>query len=210
MTQNANESLPNVIWNFCPKAKYISPQSVLISTAIAVTVFNEGELCLYGIMHDMKLHPSHISFRSICKREQTKQQHRNYTKKANRNRRARRQKLSKLRREQQLLRLEGGRSYKSSSFGTENFTTSSKPRRARRQRRVCAVTTRRVTTTRGKGVKRRLTPAPDSNDSCHSIPDNDFSNTEDESDGTPKKSAIFATSHTRLLIDIARSQDGQE
>ena len=47
MTQNANESLHNTIWNLCPKAKYVSPQSVTISTAIAVTIFNEGELSVY-------------------------------------------------------------------------------------------------------------------------------------------------------------------
>ena len=39
LTQNANESLHNVIWNLYPKAKYISPQSIRISTAIAVTIF---------------------------------------------------------------------------------------------------------------------------------------------------------------------------
>ena len=124
-----------------------------ISTAIAVTVFNEGELCLYGIMHDLKLHPSYTSFRSLCKREHTKQLHRNYIKKANRNRRARRQKQAKLQREQQLLRLEGGQSYKSSSFGAETFTKPTTSRRARRPRRVSAATTSRVNTPRGKGCK---------------------------------------------------------
>ena len=35
MTQNANESLHNTIWNLCTKAKYVS---VVISTAVTVTI----------------------------------------------------------------------------------------------------------------------------------------------------------------------------
>ena len=38
MTQNANKSLHNTIWNLCPKAKYISFQSVTIIGAVAVTI----------------------------------------------------------------------------------------------------------------------------------------------------------------------------
>ena len=105
MTQNANESLHNVVWNFCPKSKYLSPQSIRISTSFAITVFNEGELSLYGLMSDLSPNPSPLSFRSLYQREQTKQQHRKYIKKANVHRRARRQKSTKQRCEQQLLRL---------------------------------------------------------------------------------------------------------
>ena len=50
MTKNANESRLNIIWNFCPKAKYISPQSTAITTAVEVTVFNQGKLSVYGFM----------------------------------------------------------------------------------------------------------------------------------------------------------------
>ena len=55
MTQNANESLHNTIWCLCPKAKHVSPQSVTISTAIAVTLFNEEELSIYGLMKYLQL-----------------------------------------------------------------------------------------------------------------------------------------------------------
>ena len=78
---NANESLHNIIWNFCPKAKYISPQSVTVSTAVAVTVFNEGELSVYGFMEDLELHPTLLAFRSLCKREDTKVKNRDYFRK---------------------------------------------------------------------------------------------------------------------------------
>ena len=63
MTRNANESLHNTIWNLCPKAKYVSPQSVTISTAVAVTIFNEGELSVYGFMKNLQLKPDYLSFR---------------------------------------------------------------------------------------------------------------------------------------------------
>ena len=154
MTQNANDSLHNTIWNLCPKAKYVSPQSVTISTAVAVTIFNEGELSVYGFMKDLQLKPDYLSFKSIMKREQTKQKSRAYFRKANLNRRMRRQKLGKERRER-----EGGHSYQSSSFGSETFSKltkkiPSRPRRPRARRLTTASPTE-VTPARTKGVKRR-------------------------------------------------------
>ena len=77
MTQNENESLHNTIWNFCPKAKYISPQSIGISTGIAVTFFNDGKLSLYGLLSDLKLNPSYTCYRSLCRREHTRKLHLN-------------------------------------------------------------------------------------------------------------------------------------
>ena len=114
MTQNANESLHNTIWNFCPKAKYISPQSVRISTAIAITIFNDGELSLYGLLSDLRLRPSYTSFRSLCRREHTRKQHLSSIIKKNIDRRTRTQRTMRERRERDLLRAEGRRSYKSS------------------------------------------------------------------------------------------------
>ena len=122
MTQNANESLHSKIWNICPKAKYVSSQSVIIRTAIVVTIFNEGELSLYGFMKDLELKPTYLSLRSIIKREETKRKKRFYSRKPNLDRRTRRHKLGKESRERDLIRLEGGQSYKSSSLGLEKFS----------------------------------------------------------------------------------------
>ena len=55
LTQNANESLHKMIWTLCSKNKYVYPQSIWISTAIAVLTCNEGELSLFGIMYDLGL-----------------------------------------------------------------------------------------------------------------------------------------------------------
>ena len=178
MTQNKNESLHNVIWNFCPKSKYISPQSVRISTAIAVTIFNEGELSLYGIMKDLELNPTYISFSSLCKRELLRQRKRMYIKRSNVDRRSRRQRTSKQRREKELLKLEGGKSYRSSSFGSETFQKPKKVESVRGRGRGPRRGTR-IASSRGKGVKRRIIPAEESEDSLFSSTDSntDSSNT---------------------------------
>ena len=177
MTQNANESLHNTIWNLCPKAKYVSPQSVTISTAVAVTIFNEGELSVYGFMKDLQLKPDYLSFRSIIKWEQTKQKSRSYFRKANLNRRVRRQKLGKERREKYLLRLEGGHSYQSSSFGSETFTKKrpSRTKRPRARRLTTAVPTEK-TPAGDKSVKRRRVVQV-----ANTSPSNSSSDTDDSS-----------------------------
>ena len=175
MTQNANESLHNTIWNFCPKAKYISPQSVRISTGIAVIIFNDGELSLYGPLSDLNLNPSYSSFRSLCKREQTRKFHLSATIKKNIDRRTRRQRTMRDRRERDLLKTEGGRSYKSSSFGSEVTPRLPKKTTAKSRERGRGA----QGSTRGKGVKRRLIPA----DMSESSNDTDASTSSGSSEG---------------------------
>ena len=179
MTQNANESLHNIIWNFCPKAKYISPQSVAISTAVAVTVFNEGELSIYGFMEDLQLHPTCLAFRSLYKREDTKVKNRDYFRKKNMARRTRRHKSAKERREKDLLRHEGGHSYKSGSFGSETFSNPPKrvPIRTRRPRARRTTTTTRTEVTRRQDDLTEDSPTTSSSNS-------DTDNSSDSSSAT--------------------------
>ena len=68
LTQNANESLHMMIWCLCSKNKYVSPQSIRISTAIDVLPFDKGELPLFGIMYDLGLAPSRQVYQSIYNR----------------------------------------------------------------------------------------------------------------------------------------------
>ena len=119
LTQNANESLHNTIWSLCPKSKYTSPQSIRISTAIAILAFNEGELSLFGILNDLGLSPSWSAYRSILKREYWSDYHRCAQKKSNFQRQRRRARLFKQQRESALVKAEG-RSYKGGRFGAEN------------------------------------------------------------------------------------------
>ena len=99
MTQNDNESMHNIIYNFCPKAKCILFQSVAISTAVAVTVYNEGELSIYGFMKDLQLLTTFLTIRSLYEREDTKVKNRDYFRKKNIDRPTRRHKSAKVRRE---------------------------------------------------------------------------------------------------------------
>ena len=106
---------------FMSKDKYVSPQSVEISTAVAITIFNEGEISIFGFMKDLQLNPTYLSFKSLIKRERIKQKRQSYFRKSSLNRRIRRQKLAKERRGKELLMLEGGQSYQSSTFGSVTF-----------------------------------------------------------------------------------------
>ena len=119
LTQNANESLHNMIWSRCPKNVYVSPRSIRISTALAILTFNETELSLFGIMTDLGLSPSRRVFRSIYCRITKLRSSRISQAKSNTKRRRRRLKLAKECREKTLLRSEGGSSYKSGHFGSE-------------------------------------------------------------------------------------------
>ena len=147
LTQNANESLHNMIWSLCSKSKYVSPQSIRISTAIAVLNFNEGELSLFGIMYDLGLAPSHQVYQSICNRVHKLESSHTSKKKSNFQRRRRRMKLVKQYREKALLKSEGGVSYRGGQFGAES-TQSKKRGRTRGLVRQA----RRVST----GLKRKL------------------------------------------------------
>ena len=121
LTQNSNESLHNMIWCLCPKNKHISPQSIRISTAIAVLSFNEGELSLFGMMYDLGLSPSRQAYLSIAIVSRIHQQSSRTSRiKSNFQRRRRRMKLVKQCREKALLKSEGGGSYKGGRYGAEN------------------------------------------------------------------------------------------
>ena len=159
-----------MIWCLCPKNKHVSPQSIRISTAIAVLSFNEGELSLFGMMHDLGLSPSRQAYQSIVNRTHKLQSFRTSGIKSNFQRRRRRMKLVKQYREVALLKSEGGGSSRGGRYGAEN--TQSKMRGQTRGRGRQA---RRVST----GVKRKLKES-----STHSVSSpfpGDASSSSDES-----------------------------
>ena len=136
-----------MIWSLCSKSKYVSPQSIRISTAIAVLNFNEGELSLFGIMYDLGLAPSHQVYQSICNRVHKLESSHTSKKKSNFQRRRRRMKLVKQYREKALLKSEGGVSYRGGQFGAESTQS-----RKRGCTRGLVRQARRVST----GLKRKL------------------------------------------------------
>ena len=48
-TQNANESLHSIVWHNSPNAKYVGHKSIVASTALAVSTFNEGEMAIASV-----------------------------------------------------------------------------------------------------------------------------------------------------------------
>ena len=209
MTQNANESLHNTIWNFCPKAKYVSPQSIRISTAIAVVFFNDTELSLYGLLSDLNLNPSYIGFKSIMRREAKRKQDRKANVKSNILRRARRQTQIREKRDIGLLKAEGGRSYKSGSFGSER--TMKRPKFTKK--------TTGKATSRGKGVKRPSKPTDTSEtyscDSSGSEPTRRPTKIQKETRRSPSKRTInrpqrLAEAFELSLSDTNSSTAGED
>ena len=51
-TQNSNEALHSVVWHNSPKAKHVGQKSIHCSTALAVSSFNEGSLCIAAVLRE--------------------------------------------------------------------------------------------------------------------------------------------------------------
>ena len=154
LKQNSNESLHNMIWCLCSKNKYLSPQSIRISTDIAVLSFNEGELSLFVVMCDLGLSPSQQAYYSIVNREHKLQYFRTSKIESNFQRRRRRMKLDKQHREKALLKSEGGGSYRGGRFRAESIQ-----RKMRGQTRGRVGQARRVSIGMKRKVKERSTPS---------------------------------------------------
>ena len=150
----------------------MSPQSIRISTAIAVLTFNEGELSLFGIMHDLGLAPSRQVYQSISNRVHKLESSRTSKKKSNFQRRRRRMKLVKQFREKALLKSEGGGSYRGGQFGAE-----STQRKIRAQTRGRGRQARRVSTGVKRKLKERSTPSVSSQSSGDASSSSDESTT---------------------------------
>ena len=161
-----------MIWCLCSKNKYVSPQSIRISTAIAVLTFNEGELSLFGIMYDLGLAPSRQVYQSIYNKVRKLESSRISKKKSNFQRLRRRMKLAKRFREKALLKSEGGGSYRGGQFGAEHTQ-----RKMRAQSRGRGRQRRRVSTGLKRKLKERSTPSVSSESSGDASSNSDESTT---------------------------------
>ena len=75
-TQNANESLHSIIWHNSPKAKYVGQKSIDISTAMAVTTFNDGDIALAAVLSALSITPSHNTLLHLTRRDRARNQNR--------------------------------------------------------------------------------------------------------------------------------------
>ena len=60
-TQNSNEALHSIVWHNSPKGKYAGQKSMLSSTALAVSTFNEGSLSFAAVLNEYGISPSYSS-----------------------------------------------------------------------------------------------------------------------------------------------------
>jgi hypothetical protein len=67
-TQNANESLNNVIWKFCPKTRNQGLVVVEIGTALAVSMFNDGAVTIIRTLEEMGLNAGKFC-RDFCEQK---------------------------------------------------------------------------------------------------------------------------------------------
>ena len=71
-TQNANESLHSIIWHNSPKTKYVVQKSIDISTSIAVTTYNDGDIALAAVLSSLFIPPSHSTLLHLTRRDRAR------------------------------------------------------------------------------------------------------------------------------------------
>lgn len=106
-TQNANKSVNNLIWKYCPKTTFHGLTVVQTAVAIAVCVYNDGASNIKRILEHMSISAgvftqtfieSKDTYRVICAQRQAKMSSKEY-------RRA--QRLRRLGIEEELAEIEG-------------------------------------------------------------------------------------------------------
>ena len=75
-TQNANESLLSIIWHHSPKTKYVGQKSIVASTDIAFSTFNEGDLFIASVLKEMSISCSHSTLLHFTRTDQARNQNR--------------------------------------------------------------------------------------------------------------------------------------
>ena len=63
LTQNVNECLNGLIWDRCPKTTYVEQETVALATYLAVFKFNDGDISLIKLFHDLDINPGVFTFK---------------------------------------------------------------------------------------------------------------------------------------------------
>ena len=59
-TQNANESLHNVIWSRCPKTIFVGKHKLHGAVATAISSFNEGAIHMSQVLKKLAIEPNQL------------------------------------------------------------------------------------------------------------------------------------------------------
>ena len=68
-TQNSNGALHPVVWHNSPKAKHVGQKSIHISTALAISSFHEGSLCIAAVLREYGIAPSYTTLKHLAERD---------------------------------------------------------------------------------------------------------------------------------------------
>lgn len=68
-TQNANESVNNMVWKFCPKVKHHGVLTVEQSVALAVCIFNDGCTRLGDMLRAMKINVGQFACKFFMRKD---------------------------------------------------------------------------------------------------------------------------------------------
>ena len=121
-TQNANESLHSIIWHNSLKAKYVGQKSIVASTALAVSTFNDGEMAIASVLDALSISPSYSTLLHLSRRDHDRNEKKERAIKESQKRRRRQLATRSITAESSRKRRSktgSGSSYKSGKFGTE-------------------------------------------------------------------------------------------
>ena len=59
-TQNANESLHNVIWSRCPRTVFVGYHKLHGAVALAIAAFNEGAVLLFQVLQRLAIESNQV------------------------------------------------------------------------------------------------------------------------------------------------------
>ena len=72
LTQNANESINGIIWQLCPKERFVGAETVETAVAIAVCKFNDGAYSLKKLLDHMRLQDAHFTNLSLWSQDEAR------------------------------------------------------------------------------------------------------------------------------------------
>ena len=61
-TQNANESIHNVIWSRCPKTFFMGKHKLHGAVATAISSFNEGAIHMSQVLKKLAMEPNQLMY----------------------------------------------------------------------------------------------------------------------------------------------------
>ena len=68
-TQNANDSLHNMIWHNAPKFKRVGQESLKACTALAILSFNDGSTSFEAVLNSLGISPRYKSMTFLTRRD---------------------------------------------------------------------------------------------------------------------------------------------